>query len=343
LPFADFAEARAHFVALRRDASALMEPDRRLYYRQLCDSTIALLDWREQGLPFEEQIARFLHVPAQPAGEADLDRLRTAMRELLSGLGYDGDLAAQSAAWEQRHRVPPDEVESTVATLLDEAWDRTDAILPIPAPRSDGMRVLGVRGTHFNARCDYMARTVELNLDPVLTRPSLKHLVIHECYPGHYVQFKLREHWYQEGTAAADGLLSLVNSASSSVFEGIADYGQRLLQWVQDDDDRIAACLTRYRAGIGTGAAWRLHALGWPAAQVTDWLRANSLVGGDGWVQNRMQFIAAPQRSALIWSYWAGEPAVAAAWETVATAQTDDFLRFLYGRMHSTQSVAMFM
>jgi hypothetical protein len=342
LPLANFTEARAQFVELRDGASALPEPDRRLYYRQLCDSTIALLEWREHGLSFEEQISRFLHLPAEPAGDADLDRLRGAMRELLSGLGYAGDLAAQCAAWEQRHRVPPEEVELVVRAILDEAWDRTCAMLPIPAPKSDGMRVVGVRGAHCNARCDLMSRTVELNIDPVLTGPALKHLVAHECYPVHYVQFKLREQWYEEGTAAADGLLSLVNSASSSVFEGIADHGLRRLHWILDDDDRFTALMTRYRAGIGTAAAWRLHTLGWSAGQVADWLRANSLVGGEGWVQNRMQFIAAPQRSALIWSYWAGEPAVEAAWDVLPPGRQHEFLRYLYGRMHSIQSVAMF-
>ena len=56
-----------------------------------------------------------------------------------------------------------------------------------------------------------------------------------------------------------------------------------------------------------------------------------------------MRFIAAPQRCALIWSYWWGEAAVAPAWERVEPARRPEFLRFLYGRMHSPQSVAMFV
>jgi hypothetical protein len=56
-----------------------------------------------------------------------------------------------------------------------------------------------------------------------------------------------------------------------------------------------------------------------------------------------MRFIAAPQRCVLIWSYWHGEAAVAPAWERVAPARRPEFLRFLYGRMHSPQSVAMFV
>ena len=29
-------------------------------------------------------------------------------------------------AWEERNRVPPDEVEGVLSGLLDEAWDRTE-------------------------------------------------------------------------------------------------------------------------------------------------------------------------------------------------------------------------
>jgi hypothetical protein len=341
-PFGSYADARACFEDLERRAGELPEPDRRLYYAQACRSTLAFMRWRAGELPFTGQVADFLHVPAAPAGDAELDALRAEMHALLGSMGYSGDLAAQCAAWEARNRVPPDEVPGVLAELLDEAWERTATRIELPAPRSDGMRVTTVSGVPFNARCNYLARQVELNVDPILTRPALNHLAVHECYPGHYVQFKLRETWYRAGSAPADGLLSVVNTASSCTFEGIADNGLRVLEWIAGDDDRLSALMARYRSGIGTGAAWRLHQLGQPAAEVEQWLRNHSLVGGEGWVANRMRFIAAPQRCALIWSYWWGEASVAPAWERVEPARRPEFLRFLYGRMHSPQSVAMF-
>jgi len=341
--FRSYGEARSFFDELRRECPRLPEPDRRRYYEQLCHSTQAFISWRTAGLPFGDQLRDFLHVDVAPAPDQELDALRGELKGLLDRMGYSGDLPTQCAAWEERHRAPADEVPAVLTELLAEAWNRTeDRVVDIPAPKSDGMRVSAVSGVAFNARCDYLGRTIELNVDPVLTRPALKHLAVHEGYPGHYVQFKLRETWARERRAPADVLLSVVNSASSSVFEGIADAGMEAIGWVDSDDDRLQAVMNRYRAGIGTGAAWRLHALERPEGEVTDWLRAQSLVGGDGWVENRMRFIAAPSRAALIWSYWWGEPSVAPAWAKVPEGRRADFVRFLFGRMHSNETVGMF-
>ena len=341
--FGDYADARRCFEALRRDAAALPEADRRLYYDQLCHSTLAFITWRERGLSFESQLHDFLHVEAQPVSDAELEALQSELRTLLDRMGYSGDLRAQSAAWEEKNRVPAEAVPEVMRDLLSQAWDRTEErLLKIPAPKQDGMRVTPVSGLPFNARCDYKRRSIELNTDPILTRPGLKHLAVHEGYPGHYVQFKLRETLAREGEAPADVLLSVVNTASSSVFEGIGDAGVLMLDWIENDDDRLQAVMNRYRAGIGTGAAWRLHALGWPAERAADWLREKSLAGGEGWVANRIKFFAAPARAVLIWSYWWGEPTVTSAWKRVAKHRRSEFLRYLHGRMHSNATLGMF-
>ena len=342
--FAGYAGAIARFAELQQGAAALPEPDRRRYYDQACGSAVAFATWRERGLPFPEQISRFLHVPAAPATDAELDALRAAMRAALTDLGFDGDLARQAAAWEDQQRVPPDEVEGVLTSLLSEAWDRTAAVMPIPADKSDGMRIRTVSGMPFNARCDFTHRTVDLNIDPVLTMPALRHLAVHEGYPGHYVQFIRRQVAYAEGRGPADGLLSVVNTASSTPFEGIADVGLRVIDWDQDANDRLGELLSHYRSGLGTRAAWRLHADGWDAGRVRDELARDALVGGEGWVDNRMRFIDRHDRAALIWSYWQGEPAVGAAWARVADRPDvwPAYFSYLYDQMHSADTVGMF-
>lgn len=342
-PFPSYGDAEEEYSRLREEAAGLPEADRRVYYDQLCHSKLAFIRWRQEGLPFRSQLGDFLHVPMEPASEGELNTLGERLRSLLTRMGYTGDLPSQCAAWEGRNRVPGDEVPEVLENLLDDAWDRTEEMLvEIPAPKEDGMRVSALSGVSFNARCDYLSRTIELNTDPILTRPGLKHLAVHEGYPGHYLQFKLRETMWKNGRAPADVLLSVVNTASSSVFEGIADAGMEVLGWMKTDDDRVLGLLNRHRAAIGTGAAWRLHALDWPEGKVTDWLRSQSLVGGDGWVANRMGFISAPSRAALIWSYWWGEQVVAPIWTGIPVARRQEFIRFLYGRMHSNTTVGMF-
>jgi hypothetical protein len=342
-PFKTYAEAREELVKLRAEAAGLPEPDRRKYYDQMCVSLLGFITWRENGLPFAEQLKQFIHIPAQPAADEDLDGLRSKMREILNQMGYSGDLAAQCSAWEARVKVPTDEVTGVLETLMDEAWDRAEKYLfKIPAEKSDRMRVIPVTNVHFNAMCNYAERKVHLNVDPILTRPGLKHLTVHEGIPGHYLQFKMRETGLLEGVGAADSSLSVVNTAGASVFEGIADNGLRMLNWLDSDDDRLQGIMNRYRAGIGTGAAWRMHALGWAKEKVADWLRSQSLVGGEGWISNRMGFISAPSRAVLIWSYWWGEAVVAPVWDKTPATDRAEFLHYMYDRVHSNESIAMF-
>jgi hypothetical protein len=342
-PLPDYASARQALVNLKSEAAWLPEPDRRVYYDQMCHSLLAFVAWREKGLPFTEQLSQFIHVPAQPVSEAELDKLRGEMRVLLSRMEYSGDLAAQCAEWEAKVKVPTDEVQGVFETLMDEAWNRAEKYLfKIPAEKSDRMQVIPVSGAHFNAMCNYAERRVHLNVDPVLTRPGLKHLVVHEGIPGHYIQFKIRETGLLDGTGAADSSLSVVNTAGASVFEGIADNGLRMLNWIESDDDRVQSVMNRYRAGIVTGAAWRMHALGWSKEEVTSWLRTQTLVGGEGWIANRLSFISAADRAVLIWSYWWGEPVVSRVWEKIPVDHRAEYLTFMYDRIHSNDSLALY-
>jgi len=339
-----YATATARWQDLAAAAAGLPEPDRAEYYAQLAASTLAFIEWRTRGLEFPHQLAEFLQRPAKPVPEQTLDAIRRDIFTLLGEMGFDGDLATRASAWEARCTIPPGEVESVTAGLMYDAWVRTnERVVEIPADISDGMNVSAVTGVPFNARFNYLGRTVDLNVEPTLTLPALRHLAVHEGYPGHYVQFKLRETWFRDGLAPADNLLSVVNTASSSVFEGIADTGMAMIGWDESDDDRLQGLMNRYRSAIGTGAAWRLHGVGWTREAAMDWLRDQAVTGGEGWVRNRMAFIEAPSRAVLIWSYWYGEPTVQKAWNVALRAgRKDDFVRYLYGRMHSNRTVEMF-
>lgn len=342
-PFSDYADAIDRFQSLQGEAAGLPEPDRQVYYGETTNSAVAFATWRASGLDFKDQLSRFLHIPAEPASDAELGVLRDLLGQELTALGYTGDLETMVGVWQDTHRVAPDDVKAVLDELLDEAWDRTEQKMEIPADKSDGMQVEIVRDVPYNAMCDYKHRLIRLNVDPVLTRPGLRHLAVHEGYPGHYVQFKRREVAYAEGLGPADNLLSVVNTASSSPFEGIADTGLDVIGWQDDPDDRVLGLLTRYNSGIGTRAAWQMHAEGWSTEAVRDLMLRDSLSGGEGWVDSRIGFISRPDRAALIWSYWKGDPGVRMVWDRFkgSPAEETRYFDWIYQRMHSLKSIQM--
>jgi hypothetical protein len=340
--FADIDQALTHLLDLQYRSVDLPEPDRRLFYQQLCHTTASILKWLRDGLPFPDRIRDFLHLDGIPPSASDLDSFRTQMQSLLTDMGYHGDLRAQCAEWEKRNRVPPDEVKQVMEVLLDEGWERTHRLISIPATKDDGLSVVTLSSDHFNARCDYRTRIVAINIDPVITRPALKHLVVHEAYPGHYVQFKIRQTHYHNGTGTAEALFSMLKSPSSCLFEGLADSGMHLLEWFEGDDDRFIMLMNRYQAGIAAAASWRLHHLGLAHDDVRNWLRDQALIGGEAWVSHRMGYISPKQRGMHIWSYWKGEPILTSVWERIAVDDRPVFLDYLFGRLHSPQTVHMF-
>jgi hypothetical protein len=339
-PFASYEEARARLGELARETFALAEPDRRLYYLQACLTLDSFCAYRQGLLPrLGEQVGMFLHVDPAPISDAALQQNCDALSAMLTARGFTGSLMAQCAEWEARLRVPAEEVESTMNALIREARERCGRIVELPEL---DYHCEVERGGAFSARSDFANLRVVVNIDPVYTYPALKHLVCHEVYPGHYIQFSQRKALHARGLAAADGLLSVVNHSSSSTFEGIADMGIEFIDWVTDDDDRICQLLGEIKSACGTVSSYQMHTLGWQQAELIDWLKAHTLVGGEGAINSRMRFIADPARAALIWSYWRGDEGVRGVWRRVAKEDRPRFYDYIYGRLHTVQSLQLF-
>lgn len=337
----NYEEARIMLSELITEAFVLPEEDRRLYYTQACISLDSFCAYRQHKLvSLNSQVGMFLHVNPAPINELQLNNYYFELRKLLTQMGYTGSLREQCIKWEDKNKVPSDEVKDTMDELMKIAREKTGRILELP--ENDFYRCETVTGSAFNARSDYDNRCVEINIDPILTKQGLKHLVCHECYPGHFMQFTLRRVLYEKGLAAADGLLSVVNHSSSSTFEGIADAGIEFINWVEDDDDRVSAILGELKSALGTASSYQMHTLKNSDKEVETWLREHALVGGEGWIQGRLKFIKDTARSALIWSYWRGDQGVFDVWHRVSENDKNSFFEYIYGRLHTIQSIQLF-
>ncbi len=340
-PFGSYDAALDYLADLARETMTLPEADRRLYYAQACTSLASFCRWRKGQLEaMSDQIALFLHVDPTPATQRDLDALNDKLYGMLGELGYTGDLKERIAKWEQKNLVPPDEVQGTMTEMMAQARELTGQFLPLP--EGDYYHCRTVSDGHFNASSHYDERCVVINVSPILTTQKLRHLVCHEVYPGHFMQFTLRRQAWEKGVGGLDGTLSVCNHSSSCTFEGIADCGLKFLGWDNTLDDKVSELIAQIQGALATAASYRLHTLKWEAGAVESFLRANAPGGGEGWIANRMAFISDPARAALIWSYMRGDEGTMPVWERAGKADRERFFEYIYGRLHTVQSLQLF-
>lgn len=339
-PFETYAEARAALAELAKETFKLPEPDRRMYYLQACLSLDSFCAFSEGKLPsLTDQVGMFLHADCAPASEAYLKQRVAEAEAELRKLGYTGNVHDMVAEWEEKNRVPANKVKETMLSLMAEARERTGKFLPLP----EALYTCEVEeGGSFSARSDFDHLRVVVNIEPTYTLPALKHLVVHESYPGHYMQFSLRKLYWEQGFAAADGLLSVCNHSSSSIFEGLADLSNRFIGWDDEPDVKVFEILSDMKSAMGPLNSYQMHVLKWSDEQIKAYMEKWPLLGGKGGIKSRLSFVRDPSRAALIWSYWRGDQAMAGVLDRVEKKDLPRFYDYIYGRLHTPASLQLF-
>ncbi|SEQ48615.1 protein of unknown function [Devosia sp. YR412] len=340
-PLADYVEARAKLDALRDRLPAEAESELRAdYVGEMVDSLLALVTTFEAGaISFADRVARQIRVETQLVPQAELDGYRNTIREKLDELGYaGGTLAEDFARYEEQARVPVDQVLGVLSDYIREARDRTVAEM-FPAMADEWMEPVGVTQVPFSAYCDFATRKVLLNLDFPYTRFSLKHLATHEVFPGHLVHMKLREEMVADGRMPLDGAQVVTSSASSALFEGIADNGMEFLDWLDDPEDALGVATQRLRSALRCNVAWMMHQQGMTLDEIVP-IMAEQGLQDPVTARSRLAFLHHNLRAPFVYAYYGGEMAVHAVWKTVPVKRRAEFWRYLYGNMHTPATLA---
>lgn len=286
-----------------------------------------------ERLGFAERLRDQLRVDTTVVPEAVLDGYRATLRAALDELGYlSGDLGTDVAAWEDATTVPPEQVIAVLDALQDEAQARS-ARLTFDLG-TDRLAPKGVRDEPFNAYCDYPGRQLWLNLDYRYTRADLKHLATHEAFPGHLVHLARREALVADGRMPLEGAQVVTNSASSALFEGIADNGVALLDWVETPEDHAAIALQRLRSALRCNASWMIHAEGHSpraAAEATAGPSFQDVKTTEG----RLRLAAHDLRKTFLYAYWCGDVAVDLFLQRTRDWDRPTVVAELFDRMHT--------
>jgi hypothetical protein len=296
--------------------------------------------FRGESLSFEEKLTDLVGVPAGEADPAVIVDLHDEIDRALSRRGYvRGSLRQRVERWQNSRFIPVERIPVVYEELQEEAVRRTsERIFDL----GDFRMELRLRpGTYSAGRCSFSEAVMELNPDIGVTRAAIKHLVTHENFPGHATQLLYTLDAYQRGEAPADVLLCTLNGVTGVIQEGIGDQATELIDWVEDDDDVIQIALRRLRIAAATTASWRLMQLQRPEEEVVRYLRETGFAI-DPYVDGRITQARHPFRGPFNASYFYGNQAVRELRLRTPPAHYDQFIRYLYGNMHSLEGFRSF-
>jgi hypothetical protein len=146
-----------------------------------------------------------------------------AHEELEALLPGDGTLAERHERWEESIRVPAEQVEATVAAVIEEARAQARALVELP--EGEGVELRIARDEPWLAYCYYLGdlrSRIEVNVDMPFSAFELLVLAVHETYPGHHVESSRKEHVLVRGRGLVEETLAMVPTPRSLVTEGIA-------------------------------------------------------------------------------------------------------------------------
>jgi hypothetical protein len=149
------------------------------------------------------------------------------LAELLPGME---PLAERYKRWQDSIRVPTEQVERTVASVIEEARAWTRGLLELPAGEAVQLEI--VRDKPWLAFCEYLGglrSRISVNVDLPVSALELLVLTMHETYPGHHAERSSKEHLLARGRGLLEETLVLVPTPQSLVSEGIAELAPAML------------------------------------------------------------------------------------------------------------------
>ncbi|WP_426167591.1 hypothetical protein [Sandarakinorhabdus sp. DWP1-3-1] len=331
----------ADLAALSDRVATLPADDRGAFLRTMVASvTTAARLFSGEAMTYADKVRDLVGADPAPVAQADIAALTDALDAGLTRAGFgNGSIKARVDAWEDARAVAPDRIEAVFRELMAAAKARTASMIYDTGDYDMALNPL--RNIPFTARCGFDERRMDLNVDISFTRAALKHLVCHEVFPGHATQLLYTHAEAAAGRTDMDALLCTANAVTGCVQEGIGDQGVALIDWVEDDDDALYASFQTLKSAVQTTAAWKLMAEDTPEAEVAQYMRDTGY-GQEAWVQGRIRMARHPFRGPFIASYYAGNEAVRRVRTRVAPADRAAFVHYLYGRVHSPESLQMF-
>jgi len=343
-PFENYDEIRVELKDIYKQyATKLKNAIRQSYMLEQVQSVITLGDWifGTHEFDFRELVQNALFVNHNKIAEHQFERESKYLNQLLSDKGYKGDLKQKQEAWKQAHLIQPGDLLNALETMAAET-KRLALNAGFEEIADVDVKCVVEHDRPYSGYCDYPGRTIYINGDMEYTYPRLKHLMTHEVNPGHVTHMHIRKVDYEKGLVPADALLVITNTASSGIFEGLADNGQLFMGWDKEADDEIARVMGNIGSMASITAAHMLHEEHIPQDEVRRFF-VDKTQATEAAADSKLRFLTFPHRKPFTYAYWRGNEAVRRIFLQLEKQEVWEFLRFAYHNMHSVNSIGQFL
>lgn len=162
---------------------------------------------------------------------------------------------------------------------------------------------------------------------PVMTRPLIRSLAYANVSAA------------RRRARSLDAAQVVTSSASSALFEGIADNGMFFLDWIEGPEDELGVALQRLRGALRCNAAWAMHEEGKTLDEIVPVIAEGGFQDSVT-ARSRLAFLSHRLRAPFVYAYWCGDMAVHNVWATVRPEHRTAFWDFLFSNMHTPATLA---
>lgn len=330
-------------LSIYQDYKTIDNDIRKNYMFEQISSVIAIGEWvfENKSFDYRQLVSNLLFVDHNPITKRQIEKDKNDINNLLSDKNYKGSFEEKLINWKKDNTVRPEKLQDVLNTLGNEAKEKAlDA--GFNEVEDIDVKFVVEHDVPYSGYCDYLKKEIYINGDMEYTYPGLKHLICHETYPGHMTHMQIRKVLADQGEVPVDSLLVITNTASSSIFEGIADNGTKFIGWYENKDDIIARLYQNLTSKMSLTSAHMIHEENYDIEAVKKYFK-ETLQVTDSVVDSKIRFLTYSFRKPYIYSYWRGNEAVENLYNKVAKQDVTSFLKYIYRNMHSINTLNEFI
>ena len=207
-----------------------------------------------EKIPYQEIVRTFLQMDTVEIPQSELEGIKDRLCEKLAQAGYPDDIEHGLTQWKADQSLRFDELEDFGRRIMNEAKQRV-LDMNIGLPEEQHTELNFPHDFPFRGYSSYDGKFkggIWLNGDTPWERPSLKHTIIHESFPGHQTFSAIREKLFNLGKIDIETTITFYNTGISTIHEGQCDLGKTMIGMHDYENDLIQDLATDYVNGTET-------------------------------------------------------------------------------------------